>query len=100
MAKKSIKIRELKRRVIYLSEKVKRLEIKTQIKNSKTIEEKFALSKKIQKLSRNSSLSRITTRCSISGRSNGFLRMFGVSRIIIRQLVHDCFLPGVTKSSW
>lgn len=39
-------------------------------------------------------------RCAISGRSRGYIRYFGVSRIVFRELAHQGLIPGVRKSSW
>jgi len=39
-------------------------------------------------------------RCSISGRSRGYMRFFGISRIQFRELAHKGMIPGVTKASW
>lgn len=36
----------------------------------------------------------------IDGRPRGHLRAFGVSRVRLRELAHNGFLPGVRKSSW
>ena len=55
---------------------------------------------KLQKMPRNASPIRVRNRCSQSGRSRGFLRKFGVSRIALRELALEGQIPGVTKSSW
>ncbi len=55
---------------------------------------------KLQKMPRNGSPTRVRNRCSQSGRSRGFLRKFGVSRIALRELALEGQIPGVTKSSW
>ena len=39
-------------------------------------------------------------RDAVDGRPRGYLRKFGVSRVRLRELVHDGMLPGVRKSSW
>lgn len=39
-------------------------------------------------------------RCSICGRSRGYIRYFGVCRICFREMSHRGLLPGVVKSSW
>lgn len=39
-------------------------------------------------------------RCSISGRSRGYIRYFGLSRIQFREMAHKGLLPGVRKASW
>ena len=54
----------------------------------------------LQKLPRNSSPVRIKNRCAISGRQRGFMRAFGVSRIVFRELARDGKIPGVKKASW
>ena len=43
---------------------------------------------------------RAYTRCSLCGRSKGYIRYFGVCRICFRELAHKGLLPGVVKSSW
>ncbi len=54
----------------------------------------------LQKLPRNSSPSRVKNRCAVSGRSRGYLRDFGLSRIQFRELAREGKIPGVKKSSW
>ena len=54
----------------------------------------------LQKLPRNSSPVRIRNRCFITGRSRGFLRSFGMSRICLREQASQGHIPGLTKSSW
>jgi small subunit ribosomal protein S14 len=54
----------------------------------------------LQKLPRNSSPSRVKNRCAVSGRSRGYLRAFGLSRIVFRELAREGKIPGVKKSSW
>ena len=61
---------------------------------------KLEIHSKIQKLPRNSAKIRIRNRCWKTGRPRGFFRDFGVSRNVLRELAHQCLLPGVTKSSW
>jgi small subunit ribosomal protein S14 len=54
----------------------------------------------LQALPRNSSPSRLHSRCAISGRPRGYMRKFGVSRIAFRELALEGKIPGVTKASW
>lgn len=54
----------------------------------------------LQKLPRNSSPVRVSNRCSVSGRQRGFMRDFGISRIVFRELARNGMIPGVKKSSW
>ena len=55
---------------------------------------------KLQKMPRDASPSRVRNRCSQTGRSRGFLRKFGISRIALRELALEGQIPGVVKSSW
>jgi small subunit ribosomal protein S14 len=40
------------------------------------------------------------SRCSRCGRARAVYRKFGVCRICLRELAHNGFIPGMTKSSW
>jgi len=51
-------------------------------------------------LPRNSSPTRLKNRCRISGRSRSYMRRFGMSRIVFREMALKGLIPGVTKSSW
>lgn len=79
----------------------RRAEAKKIINNPKSSpEEVDAAVVKLQKMPRNGSPIRVRNRCSQTGRSRGFLRKFGVSRIALRELALEGQIPGVTKSSW
>lgn len=54
----------------------------------------------LQKLPRNSSPTRLNNRCSLTGRSRGYIRKYGVSRIKFRELALDGKIPGIRKASW
>ncbi len=54
----------------------------------------------LQKLPRNSSPVRLRNRCPLTGRARGYLRKFGVSRIVFRQMALEGKIPGVRKASW
>ena len=100
MAKKSMVEREKKR--IKLTDKyaVKRSNLLQQYRKTEDFNLKLEIHSKIQKLPRNSSKIRIRNRCWKTGRPRGFYRDFGVSRHVLREMAHQCLLPGVTKSSW
>ena len=55
---------------------------------------------KLQKMQSDASPIRVRNRCSQSGRSRGYLRKFGLSRIALRDLALEGQIPGVVKSSW
>ena len=101
MAKTSMVEREKKR--LKLSKKwyAKRKALRDILKNQDTtIEEKLDASTKLQKLPRDSSLSRITNRCAITGRPKGFYRNFGLGRIKVREAAMRGDIPGLVKASW
>lgn len=54
----------------------------------------------LQKLPRNSSPVRVRNRCAVTGRSRGYMRAFGLSRIEFRELAREGKIPGVKKASW
>jgi len=54
----------------------------------------------LQKLPANSSKVRMHNRCMISGRPKGYIRQFGISRNMFRNMALEGKIPGVTKSSW
>lgn len=54
----------------------------------------------LQALPRNASPVRLKNRCAISGRSRGYMRAFGLSRIQFRELAREGKIPGVKKASW
>ena len=54
----------------------------------------------LQKLPRNASPVRLRNRCPITGRSRGYIRMFGISRIVFRDMAREGKIPGVRKASW
>ncbi len=43
---------------------------------------------------------RAYNRCKLCGRSRAYIRKFGVCRICLRELAHNGYIPGMTKSSW
>lgn len=54
----------------------------------------------LQRLPKNASPVRIKNRCQVTGRSRGYMRLFGLSRIQFREMARRGELPGVKKSSW
>jgi ribosomal protein S14 len=55
---------------------------------------------KLSKLSVSSSLSRVKNFCFVTGRVRGFIRFFGVSRIVFRTLVGEGVLVGIRRAIW
>nr|QXM17840.1 ribosomal protein S14 [Chaetoceros laevisporus] len=100
MAKKSMIEREKKRIKLSNKYKIKRQNLLKQYQTTEDFNLKLEIHSKIQKLPRNSAKIRIRNRCWKTGRPRGYYRDFGVSRHVLREMAHQCLLPGVTKSSW
>ena len=100
MAKKSMIEREKKRKALITKYSIQRTIILKNLKKADSLENIFELNEKIQKLPRNSSRIRLRNRCWKTGRPRGYSRFFGLCRNAMRELAHDCLLPGVTKASW
>ena len=101
MSKKSVIERNKKRESLVKRFGEKRLELKKQVSNTKlSLEDRMLAQAILTKLPKNSSSARIRNRCSQTGRPRGFLRFFGVSRIVFRELASSGILPGVKKASW
>jgi small subunit ribosomal protein S14 len=63
-------------------------------------EERFRARLKLSELPRNSSSTRVRSRCLLSGRPRAVYRKFKLSRIALRDLASAGLIPGMTKSSW
>ena len=89
MAKESMKAREVKRQRLV----------------AKYAEKRKALKESgdyigLQSLPKNSSPVRLHNRCKITGRPKGYMRTFGISRVLFRKMANAGLIPGVKKSSW
>ena len=100
MAKKSMIEREKKRIKLHKKYALKRSNLLKKYQSENSFHLKLELHSKLQKLPRNSAKTRIRNRCWKTGRPRGYYRDFGVSRHVLREMAHQCLLPGVTKSSW
>lgn len=54
----------------------------------------------LAKLPRDSSPTRLHSRCNVTGRARSYYRKFGVSRLVFRELALEGKIPGIIKSSW
>jgi small subunit ribosomal protein S14 len=54
----------------------------------------------LDKLPKNSSPVRLHNRCQLTGRGKGYMRHFGISRIMFRDMALNGLIPGVKKASW
>ncbi|MFQ5568782.1 MAG: 30S ribosomal protein S14 [Rhodothermales bacterium] len=89
MAKKSWIARQKKRERMVAKYAAKRRELKEQGDHEG-----------LQKLPRNASPVRLHHRCPLTGRSRGYMRAFGISRIVFRKMAREGKIPGVRKASW
>lgn len=89
MAKESMKAREVKREKLVekYAEKRKRLKEEGDYEG-------------LQKLPKNSSPVRLHNRCKLTGRPKGYMRTFGISRVMFREMANKGLIPGVKKASW
>ena len=89
MAKESMKARELKRQRLVQKYAKKRQALK-----------EAGDYEGLQKLPKNASPVRLHNRCKITGRPKGYMRTFGISRVLFRKMANSGLIPGVKKSSW
>ncbi|HYJ91413.1 MAG TPA: 30S ribosomal protein S14 [Pyrinomonadaceae bacterium] len=101
MAKISRVVKNERRREMATRYAQRRQALKKIINNPKSTPEQVdEAMMKLQKMPRDASPIRVRNRCSQSGRSRGYLRKFGLSRIALRDLALQGQIPGVVKSSW
>ena len=89
MAKESMKAREVKRKKMVARYAKKRAEIKA-----------AGDYEGLQKLPKDASPVRLHNRCKITGRPKGYMRQFGISRVLFREMANFGKIPGVKKASW
>ena len=101
MAKKSKIVKNEQRAVVVARYAERRAALKDIIRSpSSTLEQRTAAQRDLARQPRDASPVRLRNRDAVDGRPRGHLRKFGVSRVRVRQLVHDGHLPGVRKASW
>ena len=89
MAKTSIKARQRKREKMVEQFAAKREELK-----------KAGDWAALDALPKNSSKVRLKNRCQLTGRPRGYMRHFGLSRNMFRDMALQGKIPGITKASW
>jgi len=89
MAKESVKAREVKRQRVVAKYAERRAAMKAAGDYAG-----------LSALPRNASPVRLHNRCKLTGRPRGYIRQFGISRIIFRQMALEGKIAGVTKASW
>ena len=101
MAKTSMIEREKRRAKAAAKYAAKRQKLKTLIADPKVgSDEKQVAVETLARLPRDSSPIRGRNRCSITGRSRGVYRKFGLGRNKLREATMRGDIPGLRKSSW
>ncbi|MGH1509611.1 30S ribosomal protein S14 [Ralstonia solanacearum] len=101
MAKLSLIEREKKRAKLVAKYAEKRAALEAIVADqSKSEEERYEARLKLQQLPRNANPTRQRNRCSITGRSRGTFRKFGLARNKLREIAFKGEIPGLTKASW
>lgn len=89
MAKESVKARQRKRERMVAQYAEKRAQLKAS-----------GDFKALDDLPKNSSKVRLKNRCQLSGRPRGYIRYFGLSRVMFRDMALAGKIPGIKKASW
>lgn len=101
MAKKSMIAREDKRKKLVKKYAAKRNALKEAIRSPNTSSDDKELAQlHLQKMPRDSSMSRVRNRCNLTGRPHGYYRKFGLSRNKLREATMRGDVPGLVKASW
>jgi len=101
MAKLCMIKREIKRQKLVSRHFEKRSRYRAIIKDvNASPEEKWEAQEALQKLPRDSSPSRLSNRCRVTGRAHGVYRKFGLSRNCLRRSAMKGDVPGLKKASW
>ncbi len=89
MAKESVKARQRKREKMVAKFAEKRAALKAAGDQAG-----------LDLLPKNASPVRLKNRCQLTGRPRGYIRYFGMSRNIFRDMALQGKIPGITKASW
>lgn len=101
MAKKSMKMREVKRAKLVKRYAKKRAALKEIIRDlTNSDEERVMAQLKLNAMPRDASPTRMRNRCAITGRPHGVYRKFGLGRNKLREAAMKGEIPGLTKASW
>ena len=101
MAKTNMLEREKRRLALAKKHAQKRAKFKELIRDPRSSpEQRAAAQESLQKLPRDSNANRQRNRCSVTGRSRGVYRKFGLARTKLREAANRGELPGLTKASW
>ncbi|MEO8809562.1 MAG: 30S ribosomal protein S14 [Rhodanobacter sp.] len=101
MAKTSMVNRDIKRAKLIKKYAAKRAELKAIVlSTTASYDEKMAAQTSLQKLPRDASPVRLTTRCALTGRPRAVYAKFGLGRNKLREATMRGDVPGLRKASW
>src|ERR1039457_1327145 len=101
MAKTNMLMGEKKRLKVAKKYATRRAELRELIRDPKTGEEgRESAQVELQQQPRDAAKSRQRNRCSITGRSRGVYRKFGLARTKLREAANRGEIPGLSKASW
>ena len=101
MAKTSMVNRDIKRAKLIQKYAAKRAELKAIVlSTTASYDEKMAAQTSLQKLPRDASPVRLTTRCALTGRPRAVYAKFGLGRNKLREATMRGDVPGLRKASW
>ncbi|MGH8212424.1 MAG: 30S ribosomal protein S14 [Rhodanobacteraceae bacterium] len=101
MAKTSMVNRDLKRMKLVKKYAAKRAGLKKIVLDpNSSYEEKMEAQAKLQKLPRDASPSRVSTRCALTGTPHAVNKKFGLGRMKLRAATMRGDVPGLRKASW
>ena len=103
----ALKAKDLKARKLFFKKAKKRVLLKFIIINILATTSKFLVNTKLKlkllnlqlKLKKTSKV-RIKNRCILTNRNKGVNKYYGVSRIVMRNLLQFGIIPGYTKAVW
>ncbi len=100
MARKAIIERENKRKALVAKYADGRAELKRIANDAqRPMEERMEARRQLHLLPKNSSKVRLRNRCDTTGRPRGYMRHFGVCRVVFRDQALLGNLPGIRKTS-
>ncbi|MEU0223030.1 30S ribosomal protein S14 [Streptomyces sp. NPDC006284] len=101
MAKKSKIVKNRQRQETVERYAARRAELKEIVRRPSTTEaERLAAQRELRGQPRDAGRTRVRNRDQVDGRPRGYFRVFGLSRVNLREQAHAGHLPGVRKSSW
>lgn len=98
---KYLGLKDRARRVKYLKYEKTRLILKFLLKKADLpAKDKIYLTKRLENLPKDSSITRLRNRCILTNRGRGVVQGFRVSRIQLREMFSLGLLPGYKKVVW